>query len=504
MAGTEGGVSPFFSPDGRWVGFVTLGGRLRKVPVEGGGAVTIATDVNTSYLSAAWLDDGTIVYMATGTELRRVSAEGGTSLAVQRAPRLDRPNEAAISPLPGSRGVLYTWCPGNCAVESAVFVFDFAADSARLLVPDAAGAWYSPTGHLLYTDRAGGLYAAGFDPRRLKLTSGAVPVLEDVAPARFAMSASGSVLYSTNAGTTSSELVWVSRDGRAEPLDSGWKADFQYPALSPDGKALAVSVSAGSTQIWIRRSDGARQKLTDTGSVNWRPAWTADGKSIAFISNRGASGRGGEDDNRIYQMPADGSGPARLLLHHTFGLWEAEISRDGQWLVVRSDEAGGKSNLRGRRLQGDTALMPLVVNKGGATFVSLSPDGHWLAYSTDATGRYEVYVSPFPEMTSTHLVSREGGTEPRWAHSGRELFFKSGNQLMAVQITPGPPFVSGAPRPLFALSGYRGARNRQQYDVAPDDRRFVMIRESADAVSGNVVYVENWLAELEAKVGARR
>ena len=152
-------------------------------------------------------------------------------------------------------------------------MFDFAADSARLLVPNAAGAWYSPTGHLLYTDRAGGLYAADFDPKRLALTSSAVPIIEDVMPASFAISAVRKRALLDQRGSASAELMWVSRDGKAEPVDSTWRGDFDYPALSPDGKALAVSVHDGSTQIWIRRVDGTRQKLTQSGTVNWRPSW---------------------------------------------------------------------------------------------------------------------------------------------------------------------------------------------------------------------------------------
>ena len=134
------------------------------------------------------------------------------------------------------------------------------------------------------------------------------------------------MLYSLVAGSSApSELVWVSRDGRTEPLDSTWRADFQYPALSPDGRTLAVSVRDGSTQIWVRRSDGTRQKLTDSGSVNWRPSWVPDGRSITFLSNR--RGGGNQDDYDAYQMPVGGNAPARLLLHHSFGLWEAETSK---------------------------------------------------------------------------------------------------------------------------------------------------------------------------------
>ena len=176
-------------------------------------------------------------------------------------------------------------------------------------------------------------------------------------------------------------------------------------------------------------------------------------------------------------MPVDGSAPPELLLRHAFGLWEAELSRDGQWLVVRADEAVGTSNIYGRRLAGDTTLVPLVVDPYTSLQAAISPDGRWLAYSANPTGRFEVYVAPFPTMRSTRLVSTGGGSEPRWAHSGRELFYKGGGKLMAVDVLPGVAFTLGTPHPLVSLTGYRAARNRPQYDVAPDDRRFLMIRE---------------------------
>ena len=232
-------------------------------------------------------------------------------------------------------------------------------------------------------------------------------------------------------------------------------------------------------------------------SVNWRPAWTLDGKSILFVSNRQGHGQNGYD---LFRMPVDGSTSATLLLHHTFGVWEGEFSRDGQWLVFRSDEEGGKSHIRARRLSGDTALVPIAVEKNLTLQVALSPDGNWLAYTGNSTGRNEIYVTPFPTATSARLVSRDGGSEPRWAHSGRELFFKGGGQLMSVDVTPGPSLLIGTPRPLFSLAGYRSARNRQQYDVAPDDKHFVMIKDLGGNAIGDVIYVEHWFPELLAKV----
>jgi serine/threonine-protein kinase len=497
LAGTEGGLSPFFSPDGRWVGFSTGDGALKKIPIEGGGAVILARRVDPTYSTAAWLDDGTIVFGGK-VGLNRVSAEGGASTPLLPDTARGRGTALTIWPLPGSGGVLYTQCPDNCALRSDVHVLDLRTGTDRMLIANAAGTWYSPTGHLLYTDRSGGLYAVGFDLGRLKLTTGPVSVIDDVVPGTFTMSASGAVLYATTAGgSTPSELMWVSRDGSAAPLDSTWRGDFQYPALSPDGKSLAVSLRDQTTQLWIRRSDGTRQKLTDEGTANWRPAWTADGRSIVFSSNRrgGVSG----DAFDLYELAADGSAPARLLLHHTYGVWEGEVSADGRWLVMRSDEQGNIGHIRGRRLEGDTALVPLVVDSTLSMQIALSPDGRWLAWTGYATGHAEIYVAPFPGVTLVRQVSHDGGTEPRWARGGRELFYKSGSRFIAVAVAPGPSLSLGSPRQLFSVAPYRSARNRQEYDVAPDGRHFVMIRSQAGSAN-DVVYVENWFRELMAKV----
>jgi Tol biopolymer transport system component len=379
-----------------------------------------------------------------------------------------------------------------------VYVYEFAADSARILVRQAAGAWYSPTGHLLYTSRDGGLYAAPFDLDRLVMTGGAVPVLEGVDPTRFTLSASGAALYSIDLSTQEpSTLVWVGRDGRSEPVDTAWRGLFDYPAISPDGRSLAVSVRGKTTDLWIRRADGTRQKVIADGVANWRPSWTPDGASLAFISVRSSTGTGNEASAQLVRV--DGAGGTRRLLQNSNDVWEVELSSDGTWLVFRTDDAQSDPNVYSRRLTGDTTVMALLTDPSFTVQVALSPDGRWLAYSSNEAGRqFEIYVASFPDMASKRLVSRGGGTQPRWARSGRELFFRSGGQLMAVAVPPGPTFTPGPPRTLFSLAGYRVARNRQQYDVAPGDHRFVMIREPM--ATGGTMYVENWFAELLAKV----
>jgi serine/threonine-protein kinase len=449
----------------------------------------------TDYKMGSWLDDQTIVFSDKRRWMSRVSADGSSS-----AKSLKQSGNAlasTITALPGSHGVLFTYCNGNCAVQSDVYVYDFAADSARLLVPQAAGAWYSPTGHLLYTSRDGGLYAAAFDPARLVLTGGATPVIDNVEPTRFTLSASGAVLYSIDpVSRAASDLVWVTRDGRLSPVDSTWHGRFQYPALSPDGTTLAVSMREKVTDLWIRRANGTRQKVIAGGLANWRACWMPDGKEFGFVSVQSTEGI--NQDVRIYRARVDGSGTPELLLKHRFGVWECEVSHDGHWLIVRSDEEAGNGHIYARRLDGDTALIPLVVGEHTANQAALSPDGRWLAYISDELGSgYDVYVASFPDMGSKQMISQGGGVEPRWARNGRELYFKSRGQLMAVSVPPGPTFAPGDPHPLFSLAGFRAARNRPQYDVAPDGR-FVMIREAGTA--GTLVYAEHWFDELRAKL----
>ena len=495
LAGTEGGVSPFFSPDGKWVGYLTVDNKVRKVPVTGGGSVTIGETINPDYKAGAWLDDGTIVFSGDmNGAVKRVSADGGPAAPVRISEKLG--SAATLWPLPGGRGFLFTVCPGNCANSTSIYAYDLKADSALLLVPNAAGAWYSPAGEqLLYTSRDGGLYAAAFDVRRMALTSGPLPLIPDVEPTSFTLSASGAALYTIgSAARTRAELVWVTRDGRATPLDSTWHGRFEYPVLSPNGKELAVSIRDKKTDLWIRRADGTLAKVDAEGAANWRPSWLPDGRSLTFVS---VGKPEDQNDVTVYQVKSDGSTPPQQLQRSPFGIWEAEVSHDGQWLVMRLDEEGFNSNLRIRRLSGDTAVKPLLVEPAFTLCIALSPDSRWLAYTSNQTGQYEVYVSSFPDMKSKRMVSSGGGGEPRWSRDSRELYWVSGGRLMAAAVPVGPSFNPGAPRALFPVEGYRRARNHPQYDVAPDGR-FVMIREPAAAVGA--VYAEQWLAELLAKV----
>ena len=182
----------------------------------------------------------------------------------------------------------------------------------------------------------------------------------------------------------SSDLGWVTRDGRISPFDSAWHGRFEYPSISPDGTMLAVSLREKTTDLWIRRPNGVRQKVIAGGLANWRPAWMPEGDAFAFVSVRSADSS--SNDVRIYRARANGSGTAELMVKHRFGLWESEVSRDGRWLVMRSDEEEGYGHLYARRLDGDSALIPLIVGQYHANQIALSPDARWLAYPSDESG----------------------------------------------------------------------------------------------------------------------
>jgi len=497
LPGTQGGVSPFFSPDGKWIGFVTIDAKLKKLPVAGGSPITVAQGVATDYKLGAWLDDGSIVYTSEAV-LRVPSGSGGKPRAL-RLPTELLATVPAIWPLPGSRGLLFTACRGNCAFSSDAYVYDFAADSARVLIPQAMGIWYSPTGHVLYTARDGGLLAAAFDLKTLSLGSEAIPVVDGVMPGGFTLSPNGTVLYTLDpSATTPSQLMWVDRQGRAEPFDSTWRGRFDYPALSPDGRSLAVSQRDRAIDLWIRRADGSRQKVSAPGLAAWRPAWMADGRSLTFVSI--GDMEKDVNDVTVYRVGVEAGASPTLLLRHTWGIYETEVSADSQWLVYRSDEPGGSGNVYARRLHGDTTTLTLAAGPAAEMQVALSPNHKWVSYTGDEYGAREVIIASFPDGKVKRVVSRGGGTEARWARSGRELFFESDGQLKVVSVAGETDLQISEPRALFSLAGYRRARNRQQYDVAPGDQRFLMIKDPPAPPVPTVVLVENWFPELLAKV----
>ncbi len=249
-------------------------------------------------------------------------------------------------------------------------------------------------------------------------------------------------------------------------------------------------------QLWIKTLDrGPLVRFTFEGIQNSRPAWTPDGRAVAFSSDRGA----GRD---LYVKRADGSALAELLLDTELAIWEGRYSPDGEWLLYRVEDRG--SDLYAVRLGLDSVPVALVTTDANERTPALSPNGRWLAYASNESGRYEVYVRPFPNTSESRwLVSINGGIEPMWAHSGRELFYRGGGELVSVEVLSGTTFVTGEQRSLFSLDGFEDRLDgaRQFYDVTPDDQRFVMIRRRDAGDASEVILVQNFFEELKSKVG---
>ena len=368
------------------------------------------------------------------------------------------------------------------------------SDTTRLLVENAWGGWYAPTGHMVYTASDGDAFAYAFDLDALELRGGAVPVLAGVAATGLAVSDAGILLYQRGGGLNERRLVWVERDGGATPIAQDWSGTFANPALSPDGTRLAVSISSAlEEQIWIKElDDGPLSKISFEEGGNFRPSWSPDGNSVLFTSNRDAL-------PRPYTRRADATGEAAPVAAPAGVVAEARYTTDGAWMVFRT---ALPDELHGIRVGVDSVATPLFVTEHSERQPTVSPDGRWLAYMSDESGRYEVYVRPFPNTDGGKWsVSIGGGREPVWSHSGRELFYKSGGMLVSAAIRSGSTFVVRERRPLFAVAGsYMTDTSYPQYDVTPDDQRFVMVEFVAEEASA-LVLIENWFEVLEERVG---
>ncbi len=516
LAGTAGARGPAVSPDGQWIAF-TANGQLRKVPAGGGSAIALADTVQMGLRSASWVDDGTIVYVGQAWDLRRVRDVGGPEEVLWTP----EPGNLATLPfgLPGGRGVIFKLCQGvGCTVQGA-WILDLRSREATELLPDVAQAWYIASGHLVYVRPDGGVFAVPFDPNALELRGPPVPVLEGVQVANgivpdFALAANGTLLMTAGpagAGGATAEAVWVDRGGRVTQIDPGWQfnpAPNPGWSLSDDGTRMAIKLSGEAGEdIWIKQLDrGPLSRLTFDEASDIRPRWTPDGRSVTFFSNRAG-------DYDLYVQRADGTGSAELLLDLEPPIFEAEWSPDTEWLVIRQGgTAGGVGgrDIQGLRLGIDTVPLPLVSAEYDEKAAALSPDGRWLAYESNETGREEIYVRPFPETgNGKWQVSTNGGFAPIWAHHGREIFYiNAANTMEAAEVFPGGTFAVGERTELFDVGPpnqrYFWGSNYRSFDLSPDDQRFLMVRQATsgeDGVTSAMILVEHWFEELKTKLG---
>jgi Tol biopolymer transport system component/tRNA A-37 threonylcarbamoyl transferase component Bud32 len=508
LPGTENALAPFISPDGQSVGFFTgIPGDLRVVTVAGGPAVTLVRDSANPW-GGDWAADGRIYYVSSSSQLARVAASGG---AVELVSALDSARGETEHDwpqvLPGGRTALVQIWHSSIG-DTEIGILDLETGRATPVIKDAIYGRYLPTGHILYSTLGGSLMAVAFDARRSTLTGAASAIVEGVqvdnlsGSAQFAVSDNGTMLYMPGGGSGSQQPAWVDRSGKMTPVDSAWRGNFTNIALSPDGARLAVS-SPGNDgeQIWVKHLPaGPVSRLTFGGATNTRPSWARDGRQIAFVSSR--SGK-----RNAWIQRADGSAEAESLLAHPAQVDEVAWTPDGRRAVVRygSGGTGGNRNIF-LLVPGDTAApKALVAGRFEEFGADVSPDGRWFAYTSNESGRNEVYVRRLDDPGAGKTqVSIDGGAEVRWAHNGRELFFRSNRaEMMVAEVTIGESFSARPPRALFSTANMIQDLNHHAYDITADDQRFVMISNTLNDV-GELVLVMNWFTELRARTAGQR
>ena len=506
--------NPFFSPDGQSIGFWEAG-QLKKVSVSGGAPVILCALSPPPY-GATWATDNTILYADGATGIWRVSGNGGTA---ERIITLD-PGQRAHGPqlLPDGRTVLFTLAPSASWDEAQIVVQPLDGGTRKVVISGGTDGRYLPTGHLVYA-LGETVLAVPFDTTSLSTTSGPVPIVESVrrqmgagsANAQFAVSSEGTLAYvpPEKAASALRTLAWVDRQGREEAIPAPPRA-YRQPRISPDGTRLAMVFpdDKQNVDIWVWDVAGrSRIRVTTGPNFDGEPVWTPDGQRLLFTSIR-------TGEFSLYWQAANGTGIAERLIELTRqNTALPAISPDGRHVVLRESELGSSyiaivdlGSDRGRQASPIRAgqSKPLVKTEFEESNAEISPDGRWLAYQSNRSGTFEVYVQPFPDVANDlWQVSTAGGTEPVWARESPELFYRAlDGAVMRVSITPGATWKASAPMQLFPATSYTLASPTaggavRTYDVSPDGRRFLMMKNSdapnQTSTAPRIIVVQNWL-----------
>jgi serine/threonine-protein kinase len=491
IPGTEGGLGPVFSPDSQSVLFRTAGGFF-KVSLNGGTVQSLGQasgGINAGY---DWGIDG-IIRMGSNGGLRQIPEAGGTPSELTRL----QTGEAAHGMptlLPAGRGVLFAIGGGQAP---RIAVASLTGAERKNLVAPGSGPRYSPTGHLIYA-MAGTLFAIPFNVNTLALTGNATPVVQGVLQTAvgfpyYSFSNTGTLVYVSGSAGIRRNLVWVGRDG-SEQLVPAPVHEYDWPRLSSDGKRIAVEI-AGQTWTYDTTRDSLT-RVTFDGTQNDAPTWSPDGTRIAIRSNR--EGMPGS----IFWQMADGSGgQERLSTSTQVADTPMSFSPDGRFIAFFRTDAKTQRDIWVASVKDHTRTLFLgtPATEGAPRF---SPDGKWIAYVSDESGRPEIYVQPYPRGGGKWQISTDGGIEPVWNPNGRELFYRTTNKMMAVQITTSPTFAAGRPSMLFE-GDYLASpfpATGVTYDVTPDGRRFLMVKDAPTEQATQINVVVNWFEDLKRRV----
>ena len=502
LPGSANATSPFFSPDGQWVGFFA-DGKLKKVSVHGGEATTLCdAPINRS---ATWVPDNTIIFAPTlFGGLMRVSAAGGTPEIVT-TPDVSQGELTYRWPeiLPGGEIVLFVIAASQdigSFSESKIAAVRLDTHEKKILPIAGTYPRYSSSGHLLF-ERDGRVFAVPFDPRRLEVTGQAVPVLDGVktspnsGAADFTVSDTGSLVYlPENTYARDGLIVWVDRSNQVKELAAPAR-HYGSPHISPDGGRIAVAIPSGSSgsDVWVYEiAHGTLTRLTFDEHSS-APVWSPDGKRIAFTTTR-------PKGPAILVKPADGSGAEETLVQgESLIVVPTSWSTDGKFLAYWTVGSATGRDIWIAPITGDRKPQPFLRTQFNEMQARFSPDDRWLAYMSEESGRYEVYVQPFPGPGGKWQISTNGGTTPVWAQNGRELFYMSSGKIMSVGVTTQPTFSASTPRIIADYPPFlMGRLTNGVYDVSPDGQRFLFVKANVEnGPLDEVRVVLNWAEELK-------
>ena len=515
ISGTDGAMNPFFSPDGKEVGF-WAGDQIMKVALAGGPPVPLASTSAREGFGASWGETGTIVFATRRGGLVAVPAAGGTATVVI-APDEEPTGTSYRLPwmLPGGDAVLFTRVDSERRWEHAqIVLYSMDTDQLTVLVEEAANPMYVPSGHLLFV-RFGVLWAAPFDLAALEVTGPEVPVIEDVTQSagisniaantgasQVAVSPSGTLVYLSGGllSPDARELTWYDRMGVRTPLGLP-PGEYWTPRVSPEGLRVAVADAQVDQAIIFDVRRGVPQRLP--GRAANIGAWMPDGSRILFRGDTEDSGLGS-----LYWQATDGTEAERLTTSTVLPFVGA-VTEDGRTLLFVEANRDRQSDILMLRLDqpGETPV-PLFDSPANEMYPALSPDGRWLAYAHDESGQFEVHVVRYPELDEGVQVSTAGGYMPAWSPGGDELFYlRRGSSsseeavMMAAAVSTTDRFSPEAPRELFR-GHFQHSRQTRTYDVAPDGRFLMVERDTGSLASRatSLQFIENWTEELKERV----
>jgi Tol biopolymer transport system component len=494
VQGTDWGAYAFFSPDGKWIGFASEG-KLQKVPVDGGRPLALADARGAG--GATWLADDTIIFAPSYSDgLFRIAAAGG---APERLTTPDREDGVLGHwwpvPLPGGRKIVFT-AFRTPVDRSRIGVLDLETKDVKWIVDGGFFARHVATGHLLYT-RENRVFAARIDPESADLTGSPVQVLDDVyveatnGSAAYAVSSLGTLAYvKVDAADPVRELVWLDREGRSTPV-TGEQRRYRSVNLSPDGRQAALTIQGESLDIWVYSFErGTMSRVTTGGKSEYDAVWTPDGKELLYVVDT--------PPFELHRTAAAAADAGRPIFDEKSGkdTFSVAVSPDGKTISYTASDLETGEDLFLRPLDGgdERALRATRAVEQYATF---SPDGNWIAYRSNETGRPEVYVESLDGAGERVQITADGGDQPRWARNG-EIFYRRFDELWAVTVRTGDRIAFDAPRKLFSFPMAPGINESGSlFDVTADGDRIITSMIPEALRSRHVEIVTNWTATLK-------